>query len=116
MLGDQRLRLSNLRMCSHVTFAIEVARDVARTDDERAMTERFAAWEEVGCPHEDLDLELRFPSLAEKRFWARIFADVAQRIFLREIGNQDVTSWQAGAIGDAYVTARFLQGAVDDAG
>jgi hypothetical protein len=60
------------------------------------------------------DLDARYPTIEEKKFWARVFHDVARRIFLRQLGNHEVTHWQSSAIGDAYVTARMLTRAVQE--
>ena len=49
-----------------------------------------------------------------KKFWERIFYDVARKIFLRQLGNQEIDSWQASAIGDAYLIFRMLTHAIRD--
>ena len=108
-IGEQYLNVSNLRLRSLVAFAIQVAKDVARTDEEQGYVAKLQDWDEhehwPGC---DFDLGERFPTLGEKKFWARCFFTVARRIFRRELGNQAVQTWQHSAIGDAYVTARML--------
>jgi hypothetical protein len=41
-----------------------------------------------------------------------VYQNVAQSIFLHQLGNHEVTNWQASAIRDAYVIARMLMRAV----
>jgi hypothetical protein len=65
------------------------------------------AWPGIG-----FDLDEQFPSVEEKKFWARVYHDVARRISLRQLGNHEVTFWQSSAIGDAYIIARMLTRAV----
>ena len=107
--GEQYLNVANQRLHSLTAFALQVGADVARTDEERGYVAKLQDWDEreryPGC---DFNLNERFPSLNEKKFWARCFFTVARRIFLREIGHQAVQTWQHSAIGDAYVTARML--------
>lgn len=63
-------------------------------------------------PGADFELDARFGTVGEKKFWACVFFEVAHRIFMRRLGDQGSTSWQSGAIGDAYVVARMLTRAV----
>jgi hypothetical protein len=77
--------------------------------------ERLRVFDETeyypGC---SFDLAERFPSIDERKFWATIFNDVARAIFLRRIGEHDVTFWQTSAIGDAYIVARLLTRSVQE--
>ena len=112
-IGEQYLWVSNRRLGSLVSFALEVAADDATTDDEKSYVAKLKNWDDKehypGC---GFDLHERFPTVGEKKFWSRCFFNVARRIFRREIGNQDIEFWQSGAIGDAYVAARMLTSAV----
>ncbi len=115
--GDQFLWVSNQRFSTLLAFAQEVGGEVARTDEERGFVERLRRFaEEEVWPGIGFDLEERFPGVAEKRFWAGVFHDLGRRIFLRQIGNHDVTFWQSSTIGDAYVIARMLTRAVQEEG
>ena len=113
-LKDQSLWVSNVRLGALLVFAREVAAKMARSDQEREWVKSLRQFEEEAWPGIDFDLEARFPSLEEKKFWARVYDEVANRIFLRQIGNQAVTSWQSSAIGDAYVIARMLTRAIQE--
>jgi hypothetical protein len=113
-LKDQFLWVSNNRLFSHVAFAVQVGGETARSDEERGWVEKLRQFEKNAWPGIGFDLDERFPGVEEKKFWARVFYDVARRIFLRQLGNQNVTFWQTSAIGDAYVTARMLTRAVQE--
>ena len=112
-IGEQYLWVSNRRLSSLIAFALEVAATDATTDAEKEYVNKLKDWDEKehwpGC---GFDLHERFPTVDEKKFWSRCFFNVARRIFRREIGNQDIQFWQCGAMGDAYITARLLTGAV----
>lgn len=111
-LDDQFVCVSNHRFASLLEFAAEVGGHAARDDVERGYVRTLLAFHQQGFPGIDLDLAAQFPTLAEKKFWAGVFFDVARLVFLRKLGNQKVTSWQATLIGDAYIIARMLTRAV----
>ena len=108
-IGEQYLWVANRRLSSLITFALEVAVDAASIDEERMYVAKLKDWDEKehrpGC---GFDLQKRFPTVDEKKFWSRCFFNVARSIFRREIGNQEIQFWQCAAIGDAYITARML--------
>ncbi len=114
-IGEQYLNVSNRRLHSLVVFALQVGGNIASTDEERGYVTKLETWDEheryPGC---GFDLGERFPSVSEKKFWARCFFAVARRIFRRELGNQAIQTWQPSAIGDAYVAARMLVRAVQE--
>jgi hypothetical protein len=110
--GDQYLWVSNHRFTTLLAFALEVGSESARSEDERRYVDRLREFGQQAWPGISFDLNERFPEIAEKKFWAGIFHDVARRIFLRKIGNHEVAFWQTSAIGDAYVVARMLTAAV----
>lgn len=115
-IDEQYLWVANQRLSSLITFVLEVANDTAATDAEREYVAKLKHWDKTGhWPGCGFDLHERFPSVGEKQFWSRCFFDVARRVFRREIGNQEVQFWQCSAIGDAYVTARMLTSAVQNA-
>ncbi len=113
-LKDQFLWVSNQRLSSLIAFALQVSGETARTDAEQGWVEKLRQFEQQAWPGIGFDLDERFPSLEEKKFWARVYHDVARRIFLRQLGNHEVTFWQSSAIWDAYVTARMLTRAVQE--
>lgn len=111
-LGDQFVCVSNHRFTSLIEFALDVGGHAARTEVERGYIRSLIAFQQQGFPGIGLDLADQFPTIAEKKFWAGVFFDVARLVFLRKLGNQKVTSWQATLIGDAYIVARMLTRAV----
>lgn len=113
-LNDQFLWVSNQRLASLLSFALVVGSETAGLDAERGWVEKLRHFEEQAWPGIGFDLNEQFPDIEEKKFWTRVFIDVARRIFLRQLGNQEVTFWQSSAIGDAYVTARMLMRAVQE--
>lgn len=113
-LKDQFLWVSNKRLSSLITFAVQVGAELARSDVERSWVEKLRQFEAQVWPGIDFDLDERFPCIEEKKFWTRVFDDVARRIFLRQLGNHEITFWQSSAIGDAYIIARMLTGAVQE--
>jgi hypothetical protein len=86
--------------------------EAAKSDAERGWVQKLREFEDNAFPGIEFDLAELFPSVDEKKFWARVYHNVARRIFLRQLGNQEVTFWQSSAIGDAYVIARLLTRAV----
>jgi hypothetical protein len=111
-LGDQFLWVSNQRLGSLIDFAIELATQRARDHEFVHRLRKFR--DEEYFPGCSFDLAARFPTLEERKFWAACFHDVARRIFLRLLGNHEVSFWQASAIGDAYVVARMLTRSVQE--
>jgi hypothetical protein len=69
---------------------------------------------EVGERSAEIDVEKSFASREERKFWARVFFDLAYLIFLREIGNQEVTFRQYSAVGDAYLLGRMITRSVQE--
>jgi len=106
--------VSNQRLSTLVDCAIEVGADIADGPEAAAFVGRLREEEQSGVlfPGCNFDLDERFPTLAAKKFWARAFREVGQRIFLRRWGNHDIDSWQASAICDAELIARMLTEAV----
>ena len=113
-LKSQFLWVSNQRLFALVAFALTVGGETARSDAERGWVEKLRKFEEQVWPGVGFDLDERFPDVAEKKYWARVYHDVARRIFLRRLGDHEVTYWQSSAIGDAYVIARMLTRAVQE--
>jgi len=111
---DQFFYVSNQRFSSLIEFGLEVAEKAAETDAERSyvakLRERFAGF----YPGYDLAIEREFPSRDERKFWARVFFDLAHLIFRREVGNHEVTFWQYSAVGDAYLLGRMITRSVQE--
>ena len=108
-IGDQYFWVSNRRLRMLVEFVVEIARDLDRSPIEDEYIERLANWvENEYWSGQTFDLAERFPTVEEKKFWAKCFFNLARRIFLSEIGNLEADFWQTGAIGEAYLTARML--------
>jgi hypothetical protein len=114
---DERFWVSNQRLSTLIDFALEVGGRTGLASAEKASVERLRKEDESGqlFPGCSFDLDERFPTVEEKIFWARVFSEVAQDIFLRRLGNHEIDTWQASAICDAKLIARMLEDAVRNA-
>jgi hypothetical protein len=110
----QSIWVSNQRLGTLVAFAVEVGSDIAHAQEEIVFVQRQREEESTGLlfPGCSFDLNERFPTVAAKTFWAGVFYEIAQRIFLRRLGNHDIETWQASAICDAQSVGRMLTEAV----
>jgi hypothetical protein len=93
--GNQSHQVSNGRFSSLMEFGLQVADETARSEEERRWIERFRVFKERAFAGIGLDLNDQFPEVNEKRFWARVYFDVARRIFLRQLGNQEISLGRA---------------------
>lgn len=109
--GEVRVLLNNMQFGRMIDFAIEVGTEIAQSPYEHECVVELSRRSEAFWPGIDIDLASDFPMLAQRKFWARCFHDVARRIFIRKLGNHDVDFWQATAIhqaralGDLFVDA-----------
>lgn len=111
---SESLWVSNARFSTLIDFALEIASSAANSADETSFVRKLRDDKENGFlfPGCSFDLDERFPEIAAKKFWAGVFFEVAQRIFQRRLGNQDIDTWQASAIADAHRVGRMLEDAV----
>src|SRR5438552_4094939 len=100
---DQFFYVSNQRFSALVGFGLEVGERVAETEAERSYVLGLRKRSEAFYPGYDLAIESEFPSRDERKFWARVFFDLAYLIFGKEIGKEDTSFWQYSAVGDAYL-------------
>lgn len=111
---DQFFYVSNQRFDSLIQFGIEVANRTATTYSERAVASVLEEKSRHFYPGYDFAIEEEFPSRDERKFWAKVFLDLAHLIFTRAIGNQGVSFWQASACGDAYLFGRLITRSVQE--
>ncbi len=111
---DQFFYVSNMRFSSLIDFALEVGQRSAETDVERTYVSKLKEESNAFYPGYDFAIEREFPSRDERKFWARVFFDLAYLIFRREIGNQNVTFWQYSTVGDAYLFGRMITRSVQE--
>lgn len=113
-LGDQHLFVSNTRMGSLVGLGLEVAEQLMTTDEERAATAALRGDDEEGrWTWDDFAIDRVFPDIAVRAFFARVFDELAQRMYRREIGDHTSRQdWQASFIGDACWLARMCRESV----
>lgn len=107
--GKSYIYLSNTRCSALITGVIEVARDIATTEGEKAsIRELDRWWNEEAWPGIDIDLDERFQTTEEFKLWAEAFESLGWRVFHRKWGNQDNETWQVGFISSCHVIARML--------
>jgi len=111
---DQFFNVSNARFDLLIAFALEVGERTATSDEERSYVLSLKEKKATFWPGYDLAIETGFPSKEERKYWARVFHDLAHLIFCRQIGNQDTTCWQASAIGDAYLIGMMITRSVQE--
>ena len=112
---DQFCYVSNMRFGTLLGFALEVGENEVKNNEEK----RYVEILKYKIEHEfwngyDLYIEQEFNSINERKFWSRCMYNVAHLIFKHKLGNQDISFWQASAIGDAYIFARMLTRSVQE--
>ena len=111
---DQFFYVSNQRFDFLIKFGLEVAEKSAASETERNFVGALRGRTDAFFPGYDFPIEGEFPSRDERKFWSRVFFDLAHLIFRREIGNQDTTFWQYSAVGDAYLLGRMITRSVQE--
>ena len=111
---DQFFYVSNGQFDSLVEFGLKVRQKTAETDAEKAYVSALRERRDAFFPGYDLAIEREFPSRDERKFWARVFFDLAHLVFRREIGKHDATFWQYSFVGDAYLLGRLLTRSVQE--
>ena len=107
--GKNYLYLSNVRCRVLIEAAIEVATELAVTDEERTSVDRLIRWWKEGTfPGIDLDLDRHFQTMAERKLWAQAFETLGWRVFHRCWGNQENQTWQVGFISHCHVVSRMI--------
>lgn len=110
---DQSFCVSNKTLVLLVELVVEAGRDTQSTPAEKEYVDRLDHWiQEEYWSGLDLDLNEEFPTVDEKKFWAKCFFDLGRKIYLREIGDHTIDFWQAAITGVAFVTGRMLCDAV----
>ena len=107
--GKNYIYLSNVRCDVLIEAVIEVARNIATTDGEKAsVAELERWWHEESWPGIDIDLDKRFQTTEEYKLWAQAFESLGWRVFHRKWGKQDNETWQVGFIAHCHVISRML--------
>jgi hypothetical protein len=109
------LHVQNREARGLIEFAIDTARAYEEASSDAGEIRRISAWyENQFWDGMGVDVAELFPDIASRRFWCRVFFDVARRVFRRELGNRDVCFWQANYIGNAVIVGRMLLQAAKD--
>jgi hypothetical protein len=100
--------VSNRRFDSLLEWAAIVCLEIARSNSEQGFATQLRDAHQQMHPGYDLDWEEDFPDLAARTFYARAFAEVAQRITSGSIGHPGTPAQQREASSDAAAVAKLL--------
>lgn len=109
------LHVQNREARGLIEFAIETAQSYEEAASNAEEIRRIADW--YGGQFWDgmgIDVAELFPDIVARRFWCRVFFDLARRVFRREMGNRDVNFWQTKYICNAIIVGRMLLQAAKD--
>ena len=107
--GQNYFYVSNVRFTTLLEFGIEVGSQLAQEPRDRESVARLRN----SVDHEfwngfELDLDKYFLTIGERKFWASVFLAVAWRVFHRQIGNQDDSTWQVAVISECRMISLML--------
>lgn len=107
--GHNYFYVSNTRFDTLINFAIEVGSDLAKNDVERNSVARLKnSWEHEFWNGIDIDLDKYFLTIDERKFWAAVFLAIAWRVYHRQIGNQNDSTWQVSVISECRMISLML--------
>ena len=105
--------VANMRFSSLIGLALDVGQTMASNAEEESFCIDLAYKNENKFFNGySFSIEKEFPQIAQQKFWAKVFHELAQRVFLRQIGNQEIEYWQASFIGDCHLIVRLLLEAI----
>lgn len=108
LFQDQFYNVSNNRFVGLIDDGLMVGERTAETDTERSYVSVLERRSEGFFPGCDLVIDEAFSSLDERKFWARVYFDVAYLTFQREI------TGGYSFVGDAYILARMITRSVQE--
>lgn len=101
--------VSNMMFWRVLEFGQDIARELAATPAERDSVGPVGRrLEQAGTYSPDLSAEELFGGALELAFWSTVFIEVAERVYRRQIGNQEDQSWQVSTIWAAFGLGRLL--------
>lgn len=107
--GNSYIYLSNARCSTLIEAAVDVARDFAKTENEKASIAKLERWwKEEAWDGIDIDLTKRFVSTDEYKLWVQTFESLGWRVFHRRWGKQADDTWQVGFIASCHIISRML--------
>ena len=111
--GSQYFYLSNRRAFVFIEAAIELASELAESDQQKQFTAKFDSWWKAeSYPGIDISLEKLFPTVDEQKFWAQVFECLGWRVYQRRWGNQENETWQVGFISHCHLISLMLNSLV----
>ncbi|MCE5229889.1 hypothetical protein LLG95_09870 [bacterium] len=109
---DRFFYVSSRRFADLLVYGVFVALKTANDDRERAWANRLRESIPDLCQRDALTLETDFLSVDERKFWARVFDDLAYLAFRHEIGADDPGFNDYTAVADASLLAFFTLASV----
>lgn len=106
--GNSSWDVSNMMFERVLDFGIELAESKSLTENENYWLNRLKKFLSSYGFSIDIDMNELFRIKDEKDFWSNIFFELADKIYKREIGNQDNQEWQVSTIWASYSLARLL--------
>ncbi|MGR3502657.1 hypothetical protein [Pseudaestuariivita sp.] len=106
--------MSNRHFANLLDFALKIGPRFTASEQDILEFRRMMDLRDDGFfwPGRGLTIEEDFENCEALQFWSKVFFEVAQSVFLREIGNQSNTQWQTQMIFFAMGTANlFLKAA-----
>lgn len=111
--GDRSVQLNNMQFAGLIDFAIEVAERTAPREEHYHIEHMKRLRAETFWPGRGIEIEIDFPTVEQRKFWARVFLDTARMIFERLLGTHEYLFWQAQRMHQAYSTGLLFEFAVD---
>lgn len=108
---EHEIVFNNSQFRSTITFVSEIARKMA-TESEIKFVEEMEDYVENYWAGLSFNIEVDFPELDKKKFWAKIFQETAREIFEKKIGVQDYSFWQTQMIYQIYGVGNIFEMAV----
>ena len=101
--------VSNKRFTSLISFAIQIASELATSSRETDYVAALNEAEAAMLPGYDLSIDEDFPSVDERLFWSKVFAEVAVRLAAGTVGSTNPPhEWRESATADAMAVSQLL--------
>lgn len=97
-------------------FAIQTAQNMSLSDEERVELHRIKQMDDNGAfwPGRGWTIEDDFRQVDQCKFWARVFFNLGQAIFRRDVGDHSNFRWQTTMIYMSEGIARLFLASVQE--
>lgn len=109
--GKSYIYVSNARFATLIEAAVDIGRELAKTETEKASVLEFERWwKQDSWTGIDIELGEHFRTMEECKLWCQVFETLAWRVFERAWGNQKDRSWQVDFIAECHIiSTMFLE-------